>query len=388
MLKKLSKHFINIWTSYAIYYFGKVNLSLIMPILIATFGMSKGELGAVASGFLFAYAAGQFIHGYVSERFNPLLYMGVGLILSAVMNTFLGFAGGVFFLLFFGEISDGFFQSMGWSSAVRATAYIHKSDNVTTVLGTSYQIGNSIAWLITGFVIHSFGWQWGFWCSALIMAIRGVTLLINMPDIPISERSTVSQIRKTMTREVTISGISLGLLNFVIYGVIVWIPTYLFQVYSMPIHKVGIKIFLIPIAGCLSTLAYNWLSNRISRESLTAIYMVLLTMMLGVFSVILPPVWVVTSLLVLSGFFLYGPHVFLVGTTPGRSIEVQTAASATGVIDGIGYIGAMLVGIIMPILIDISWGTAFASWVFCCVAIIILMRYVKKYSQKQLSEES
>jgi len=52
----LEKNFINLWTSYATYYFGKVNLSLIIPILIATMGMTKGELGAVASGFLFAYA--------------------------------------------------------------------------------------------------------------------------------------------------------------------------------------------------------------------------------------------------------------------------------------------------------------------------------------------
>jgi MFS transporter, OPA family, glycerol-3-phosphate transporter len=365
------KNFINLWTSYATYYFGKVNLSLIIPVIIATYGLSKGQLGAVASAFLFAYATGQFIHGHFSERFNPFTYMGVGLILSAIMNTFLGFSSGVFFLLFFGEMMDGFFQSMGWSSCVRANSLLYKSENLSTILGTSYQIGNSVAWLITGYIIHYLGWQWGFWFAAIVMALRGITLQINKPEIPRSDRNTIDQIKATLTKEVILSGISLGILNFVRYGVIVWIPTFLYQVHHMPIDKVGLNIFIIPIAGCLGTLTYNASARYIKRETLTIIYMAILTGLIYMFSFSIG--WAITFMLAASGFFLYGPHVFLVTTLPGRHYEGRTVASSTGFIDGVGYIGAMLTGVIMPSVIEYGWNIAFNLWAASCLGIIGIM---------------
>lgn len=367
--KILSKNFINLWTSYATYYFGKVNLSLIIPILIATMGMTKGELGAVASGFLFAYAIGQFVHGYISERFNPFMYMSFGLILSAVMNAFLGFAGGVFFLLFFGQIMDGFFQSMGWSSCVRATSMLYKSDKMSCILGTSYQIGNSVAWLITGFVIQYFGWRWGFWAASIIMVIRGITLQIRKPEIKIVKRRTFEQLKITLDRSIILSGINLGILNFVRYGVIIWIPTFLYTVHNQSIDKVGLKIFLIPIFGCLGTLSYNVISKYISREILTSLYMVFLAIIISGFTYVSG--WGLTALLAVSGFFLYGPHVFLVSTVPSRKHLDQTVATSTGFIDGVGYIGAMLTGVIMPVIINIGWMYAFGLWAICCLCIIV-----------------
>ena len=101
--KRKKSLFWHLWTSYAVYYFGRVNLSLIIPILLATQGLSKYSLGLVASGFFFAYAIGQFLHGQISERFNPFTYIAIGLIGSAIMNLFLGFSAGFFWILFIGE---------------------------------------------------------------------------------------------------------------------------------------------------------------------------------------------------------------------------------------------------------------------------------------------
>jgi len=373
-MKWTNKNFVNLWTSYATYYFGKVNLSLIIPLLIVSYGLSKHQLGAVASAFLFAYAIGQFVHGFISEKFNPFTYMGLGLILSAVMNTLLGFSGGLFFILFFGEMMDGFFQSMGWSSCVRATSALHikEKEKATTILGTSYQIGNSVAWLVTGFIIHYFGWQWGFWFAAIIMFLRGLTLQISKPDIPKTERNTFQQVKSTLTMPVIVAGTALALLNFVRYGIIVWVPLYLFEVHGLGIAKVGLKIFLIPIAGCLGTLVYNKFDK--DRERLTIAYMVGLTIVIGLFPF---TVGLLSSILIVaSGFFLYGPHVFFVTTVPGRYIEQRITASSTGTIDGMGYIGAMLTGIIVPFILKTGWNEVFYVWAFCCIIIAFLSRYV------------
>ena len=271
----MKNRFWQIWSSYAFYYFGRVNLSLIIPVLLATQGLSKYSLGLVASGFFFAYAIGQFLHGQISERFNPFTYLAIGLIGSAIMNVFLGFSGAFFWILFIGEIMDGGFQSMGWSSAVRANAEMQRGnkkniEKKSTLLGTSYQVGNSVAWLVSAFIVGWLGWEWGFWVAAGIMFLRGITLLIVKPKVKVKKRSTIKQLKQTLKLPIVISGIGMALLNMVRYGVIIWIPTYLIEQGSSIIGT-GLKIFLIPIAGVLGTLTYNKL--KVNRSILTAIFL-------------------------------------------------------------------------------------------------------------------
>jgi len=238
--------FWNLWSTYAIYYFGRVTYSLVIPVLLATYdNLTLYNVGMVTSGFMTAYLVGQFLHGQLSERFNPFVYITVGLIGSAVMNAFLGFAAGVFWMLLIYQIISGGFQSMGWSSTVRANALT--SDNIerdATRLGTSYQIGNSVVWVICGFVIGTFGWQWGFWVASIVMFIRAMVLLKTRPKIEFIPRPFKERVKLTVSFPIFISALSLCLLNMVRYGVIIWIPTYLYQVHTMPIEEIGLNIFL------------------------------------------------------------------------------------------------------------------------------------------------
>jgi OPA family sugar phosphate sensor protein UhpC-like MFS transporter len=378
------KLFWHIWSSYAIYYLGRANLSIIIPVLLATQGLSKYHLGLVASGFFFAYAIGQFLHGQLSEKFNPYTYLAVGLIGSAIMNALLGFSGAFFWILFIGEIMDGGFQSMGWSSAVRANAEMQKEKKIiekkSTILGTSYQIGNSIAWLLSAFFVGWLGWEWGFWVAAIIMFLRGITLLIIRPKVEVKKRPAIKQLKHTLKLPIIISGFGMALLNMIRYGVIIWIPTYLVEQGSS-IISVGLKIFLIPIAGVFGTLAYNKLKKN--RSILTAIFISCLGILFAVFGYM--DEWLLVGALILSGFFLYGPHVFLVSTFPSRFVDKKIVASSTGFIDGMAYIGAIIIGLLVPFLLDITnnnWNIVFLSWSVLCLFIIVLVMGMHFYMKK------
>jgi len=374
-----SKTFWNIWTSYACYYFGKVNLSLVIPVLLVTYNdMSLYNVGLVSSGFMIAYAIGQFLHGQISERFNPFTYVAVGLIGSAILNAVLGFSAGFFWMLLVGEIIDGGFQSMGWSSVVRANAVTSNNpEKTSTILGTAYQAGNSIAWLVCGFVIGQWGWQAGFWIASIVMLLRGVSLYMTRKEIQVTARKTKEQIKLTLSVPIILSGLSLCLLNMVRYGVITWIPTYLYLNHNMPIEKVGMNVFLIPVAGIIGTLLYNKI--RLHKDLTSVIYMVLL----GVSFIIFPHTSgvLMIAVLVAGGFFLYGPHVFLVTTMPSRFHSQNIVASATGFIDGMGYIGSALIGIIVPFIIDKSgsWDMVFYFWtgLSFVVTMLIISVYIK-----------
>jgi len=352
-----------------------------MPVLLATYGdLSLYSVGWVASGFLGAYAIGQFLHGQLSEKYNPVMYLTIGLIGSAVINVILGFSAGFFWVLLIGEIIDGGFQSMGWSSTVRAHAETSKNpEKSSTILGTAYQVGNSVAWLTCAFAVGQFGWQAGFFVASIVMFARAGANLATMQKMVVKPRLQKERTKLMFTPPIIFSGLSLMLLNMMRYGVIVWMPTYLYTEYGMPIEKVGLTVFMIPLAGVAGTLLYNKL--RLKKDILTIAYVVLLSAVFFLFTMV-DNVGVFIVLLVLSGFLLYGPHVFLVTTMPCRFLGEKAVASSTGFIDGFGYIGSVLVGILVPFMVDISggnWETTFYLWAILTFVIagLVLTVYLK-----------
>ncbi|MFH1318484.1 MAG: MFS transporter [Candidatus Omnitrophota bacterium] len=388
-MKKTDKIFWNIWTSYAIYYFGKVNLGIVVPALLANYqNLNLYSVGLVSSGFFFAYALGQFLHGQISERHNPFVYVAVGLIGSAIMNIFLGITGAFFSALFLGEVLDGLFQSMGWSSCVRANALIHKEkdrEKYSTILGTSYQIGNSVAWLVSAYAVGTWGWRAGFFVASGFLLARGILLLLTMPKIDIRPPQKVkAQIKNTLSLPIVLAGFALCLLNMVRYGVITWMPLYFFEQGKLTVDdmgKVGLKIFLIPIAGVFGTLLFNKLKTN--KDMLAIIYLLLLS-----FSFVLFPFYhglMAVGILLIGSFFLYGVHVFLVSTVPTRFADKQIVASSSGFIDGMGYIGTVLIGIIVPFLIGKAggnWGYVFSFWGATSLATAIFVWGSYYYTKK------
>ena len=380
--------FWQLWSSYAFYYFGKVNLSLVIPVLLATYGdLSLYNVGMVSSGFMIAYALGQFLHGQISERFNPFTYVAIGLIGSAVMNLALGFTAGFFWMLLVGEIIDGGFQSMGWSSIVRANAETSKNpEKSSTVLGTAYQIGNSLTWIICAFVIGQWGWQAGFWVSSFMMFARGISLYVTRKQLKPKPMNVAKRIKMTLSLPIALSGISLCLLNMVRFGVITWIPTYLYTTQNMPIEKVGVNIFMIPLAGVLGTLLYTKI--KLHKDITTLIYLLLLSATFWIF----PHVSGITmiGILIAGGFFLYGPHVFLVSTMPSRYHNDSIVAASAGFIDGMGYVGSALIGILVPFIIDKTggWVSVFYFWAALSLLIILLVGITYAYGRGKWLEQS
>ena len=156
----------------------------------------------------------------------------------------------------------------------------------------------------------------------------------------------------------------------------------------MPIEKVGVNIFLIPVAGIMGTLLYNRI--RLHKEITTTIYLVLLAIALIIFP--LTTGGVMIGILIASGFFLYGPHVFLVTTIPSRFHDEKIVAASTGFIDGMGYIGAALIAIIVPFIIDWTggWESVFYFWsaIPFVIVLLVVVVYVRNRARRPLKEKT
>lgn len=385
-------------------------MSVAMPGIMNEFGISKTEMGGVLTALLAAYALGQFINGQLGDKFGARKIITLGVLGSAFLNLIFGFSNGVLILMMLVWGLNGYFQSMGWSLSVKTIANwfpLKKRGKISGILGTSYQIGNAASWILAGLVIGLLGWRYGFWTPALIFFAVGLFWYsrarnapeeVGLPTIEEEENGIkTTKIRKDghlgfrytlrqtlMNPKVWVVGLGLFFLNIVRYGFLSWAPTYMFEVQGATISTAAYKAVAIPIAGSLGAVFAGYVSDKVFKSRRAPIA-VLMLFILSLFSWIYPQIpagdWVASLLvLVIIGFMLFGPHVLIVTTMPMDYGTRKATASATGFIDGMGYIGASVTGIGSGWLVDnFGWGTAFNFWVISGVICAILMALLWNY---------
>jgi sugar phosphate permease len=403
--------FWSIWITYACFYLVRVNMSVALPGIMEDFGISKTAMGGVLTALFAMYALGQFVNGQLGDKFGARKLITIGILVSAFLNIIFGFTNGWLagMILIWGL--NGFFQSMGWSPSVKTIANwfpLKMRTRKAGLLGTSYQIGSAASWALAGFIVGIFGWRWAFWIPAGIAILVGIHWAIrgrNAPEeigLPTVEEQFLGKegdgvIKKDkhMGFAFTLKGIllkkriwcvALGLfcLNIVRYGFMGWAPTYLFEVQNAVISSAAYKAMIIPLAGCLGALYASLIAERIFKHNKAPIASIML-FLLAIVCFIYPKIpvghWILSLVvLALIGFFTYGPHVLMVTALPMDYGNRKMAASATGFIDGWGYIGAALTGVGTGFLIDhFGWSYAFYFWIAGAVGAAILMSFLWKY---------
>ena len=138
------------------------------------------------------------------------------------------------------------------------------------------------------------------------------------------------------------------------------------------------KMVAFPLAGVVGAVFAGWFSDRYlesRRAPIAAVMLFLLTFFCILFSITQDSHWAVGLIILLMiGFFTFGPHVLIVGAIPMDFGSRKAASSATGFIDGFGYIGAALTGVGSGFFADIyGWGAAFSFWIIGAILAGIFM---------------
>ena len=408
------KMFWLMWITYAAFYLGRVNISVAMPGIAQEFGLSKTSLGVVLSALFAMYAIGQFVNGQLGDKLNSRLIITLGLLSSAVLNIFFGFTGGIIGLMIVIWGLNGYFQSMGWGPTVKAMANWFPRKNrgkIAGRLGTSYIIGGALSWLLAGTIIKYFDWRATFWIPALIMAgiaIHWYLRANNAPEeigLPSVEEQEQGIARNEVqvdehigfreTLKITLSNpyiwfaaFALFGLNIVRYGFMSWAPTYMFEEQGATISMAAYKAIALPVAGGLGAILAGWASDKLfqNRRAPVAFFMLIA---LAVFCYLYRAVpgdnWIISLIiLLLIGFFTFGPHILIVAALPADLGSRKAASSVTGFIDAMGYAGASITGVGTGYLIDhFSWDAAFYFWIFGAIMAACMLIFVWKHELKK-----
>jgi sugar phosphate permease len=395
------------WIAYAALYFGRKAFPVVKSTLQERLGLSVNTLGLIDTGYLSAYAGGQFVNGYLGDRIGSRRLIGLGMLAVGAACAIFGFSSfAITFLIAY--VLNGFFQSSGWPGCVKAMGAWFTPKERGTVMGvwsTCYQVGGLAATAVATYLFIHFGWRWAFFGPAMIIAAVGIVnlqllpersekptildekkiLAANPPTGPILDYATppIESDRFTLYRSPVLWSLAASYfcLKLIRYSILFWLPYYLNTVLKYSKGQAGYQSTSFEVGGVLGSIAIGYISDRYfpgRRRIISAIMTAALAGALLLY-ISLAPISVFLNFIgmALVGFCLFGPDTIICGAAAQDLGGKHNVAKAAGFINGVGSIGAIFQGVVTSRMSTsrFGWNGLFYLFValslLSCVALLL-----------------
>jgi sugar phosphate permease len=384
---------------YGALYFCRADLSVATPLLVEELGrhgvshaVAIIRMGSIASLGVLAYALGKlFLTGlgdFWGGRINFLIGLG-----GATAFTLM-FASGLSLPLFsIAWIGNRLTQSLSWAGLIKVSSKWFDYSSYGMIIGIlsiSYLVGDAAARQWMGMLIeHGFGWRTLFYFAAavvgLFFAVNYFFLRESRLDAGFIEAKpnplnlfASSESRPRGVRELllplvrsraflVVCLLSLGC-TIIRESFNFWTPVYLRDYLGYSVSNAARMSSIFPGVGAVSVLATGWLSDRlgingrplimfVGLAATAAALLVLMTMRSSSTGPLLPLIAIGTI-----AFCLLGPYSYLGGAFALDFGGKQAGAVSSGIIDGVGYLGAVVAGdSIARVSVSFGWPGVFVA---------------------------
>jgi OPA family glycerol-3-phosphate transporter-like MFS transporter len=384
---------------YAACYFCRADLSVATPLLIEELGkngVSHGEaivrIGAMTSLGVLAYALGKLFLGGLGDlwggRINFLIGLG-----GATAFTLLFAWGAALPLFTIAWLGNRLTQSIAWAGLIKVTSKWFDYSAYGTIIGIlsiSYLIGDAAARHWMGMLIENgFGWRALFYFAAAVAAVLFAANVLFLRESRVeaghaeAEANPLNLFAAAASRPPSVAALLLPLLRsraFVLVCLLslgctivretfnIWTPVYLRDYLGYSMSNAAGMSAIFPGVGAVSVLVTGWLSDRVGvngrslllflgLSATAAALLVLMSMRSSSSGSLLPLVAIGTI-----AFCLLGPYSYLGGAFALDFGGKQAGAVSSGIIDGVGYLGAVLAGdTVARISVAFGWKGVFVT---------------------------
>jgi sugar phosphate permease len=384
---------------YAGFYLCRSNLSVSLLKIadeLTTRGLepkaAEEWLGWVISLGTIGYALGKFAAGSLTDllggRKNYLIGMA-----GAVTCTALFALGGsipVFMVTWF---ANRLIQSLGWPGMIKITSRWFSYSAYGTVMGVislSFLFGDALARAFMGLLIRTgLGWRGIFWVAAGVLAVLWIVNAVLIRESPkdlglpepttnpdnlfgelgeVPDPESAGPLWATLARSpafwiVCLMSVGVTLLRETFNN---WTPTYLAKGVGLDQADAAGMSSLFPFFGGVSVLLAGYLGDRFGRGGRAAVILVgmvlcgLTLAVLGSSNFMGHPRGALI-LVALVAFLLIGPYSYMAGAISLDFGGKRGAATACGIIDGVGYLlgGVAAGGVIGKLSNTLGWQGVF-----------------------------
>jgi sugar phosphate permease len=358
------------WIAYAGFYLCRKNLSVVLPLLHSVSGLRSIDLANIVFGYSLLYAVGQFGCGPLSDRIGAKRVVGAGLLVVVASNLLMGAHASLLWLLVFACL-NGAGQSTGWSGLVKTMAIWFRGDNRGIAMAwwsTNYVLGGFLAtafatWaVVQPWLLPQLGWRRGFLFPAmLLLAVTALFLLCakdtpEREDLPVGMAIDPVELRADHTSWSILAALlckpslwmismSYFFLELCRYALMFWLPLYMVSRLKYSLQASGYLSSLYELIGIGGAVLAGYVSDRFSQSRRAPVSAIMLCGF-GVVLLMEPALasfgLVGTAVAIsMAGVFSFGPDTLLSGAGAQDIGEPRAAATASGLVDGIGHLGAI-----------------------------------------------
>jgi OPA family glycerol-3-phosphate transporter-like MFS transporter len=366
---------------YAALYFCRADLSVGAPLIIDELklhGVDHGDavirLGSITSLGVLAYALGKLFLCGLGDFWGGRVSFLIGLSGATVFT--LMFATGSFLPVFtIAWIGNRLTQSVAWAGLIKVSSKwfdFSSYGSIIGILSISYLIGDAAARQWMGLLIHrGVGWRPLFYLAA---GAAGVMFIVNFvllresrldagyapaktnplnlfaasEEPPAGLRDLLMPLLRSRAF-LLVCLLSLGC-TIIRETFNTWTPVYLHDYLGYSNSNAAGMSAVFPAVGAVSVLITGWLSDRIGVNgrslilfvglcTTAAALLVLMSMHSSRTAALLPLLAIGTV-----AFCLLGPYSYLGGAFALDFGGKQASAASSGIIDGVGYLGAVVAG--------------------------------------------
>ena len=343
------------------------------------------ELGIINACLLWGFALGGMTHGRIAEAYGYRFWLVTGTLASVALNWVTSFGTNLWTIAIPWGF-NGYVNATVWAPGIGMLAqWWHRSHRgrVMGLIGVSAGSAMLVMWLVTGWTVAEFGWRAAFRYPPLLMLPAAIALFFLVRDRPsdvglddLDQSGTIPRLEVvpehpsthtaftayrilyTNWRFVATSHVK-GLENVVRYGLTTWAPLYYFEEAGLSIETTAIVTVALPLGYLTAPMVSGWISDVLlgGRRSpmIATSALISAAALIGLAVIPAENIYAGAALLFIGAFAM---SLSMTSTLVVDMAGPKYAATASGILDGHGYVYAGAQAIIFALVLD----TTGAPW--------------------------
>ncbi len=334
------------WLMYCAFYLCRKNFSVLMPFLKTEQGYTSDSLATVLFLYSAGYSIGQFLMGFLADRFGARIVVTLGAIGSAIASA----ATGSGFPLAISQGANGVLQAAGWPGVLKMSREWFPDANRGVIMawwGTHLVAGGFIATNVAA-AAASGGWMRAAWIPSLGLTAVAIIFAIFSKDRYTGQFRASGAVRIPLVLNPKL--VAIATMYFFVkmtrYSFLFWLPLYMTERLGYSPIDAGYASSIYEVLGFAGVLLAGYVSEHATRGHRFPVGAVMM-FGLAVLCALYP--WMSRlglmgnlTAIALIGAFTFGPDTLMAGSGTQEAVPVEAVARAGGFVNGVGSVGQVL----------------------------------------------
>jgi len=386
-----------LWFAFLLNQADRQVFNVVLPLIRDDLQLTDAQVGSIATVFNLVYALLVPVAGYIGDLYSRKWLVVISVLFFSTATMFTGLSNGMLMLILMRSLATGGGEALYGPPNYALLASYHKKTRAfaMSIHQTSYYIGIILSGFLAGYIGQRWGWRNAFYLFGAVGIIHGIILILRLKDKKNnnSEKKENAKFKEAFiiifrTPTALILTISFSGLIFVLTGYLTWMPTYLYENFSMTLSQAGFHSMFythlfafigVIVAGKYSDLmAKHNPGSRLLMQGFGLLAAVPFIAMMGNSTILLTVYIGFAGFGFARAFFDANTYTVLYDVIPEK---YHSSASGIMIMTGfaVGSLAPFILGLIKPAL-GLSFGITSLSiiWVFCGVLLLVAYKYYFK----------